>query len=114
MSDGRLPPRLEVPALMRRAQTEGGFATVLRKGDPEGGALLLLVSSRGRHFACLERILAVSGAYEWHQLGPGDSADSDEVAAFLAKRRQFDPDLWLVELDIAEPERFVAETTASG
>jgi hypothetical protein len=114
MSGGRLPPRLEVPALMRRAQTEGGFATVLRKGDPEGGALLLLISSRGRHCACLERILGVSGAYEWRQLGPADSADSAEVASFLAKRRQFDPDLWLVELDIAEPERFVAETTASG
>jgi hypothetical protein len=114
MSGGRLPPRLEVPALIRRAETQGGFATVLRKGDPEGGALLLLVSSRGRHIACLERVLGVSGVYKWHALGPGDSADSAEVAAFLAKRRQFDPDLWLVELDIAEPERFIAETTSSG
>ena len=114
MSGGRLPPRLEVPALVRRAETQGGFATVLRKGDPEGGALLLLVSSRGRHVGCLERILGIRGAYEWHQLGPGDSAGPEEVASFLAKRRQFDPDIWLVELDIAEPERFIAETTASG
>ncbi|HEX6661531.1 MAG TPA: DUF1491 family protein [Sphingomicrobium sp.] len=114
MSGGRLPPRLEVPAIIRRAETQGGFATVLRKGDPEGGALILLVSSRGRHFACLERILGMSGAYEWHRLGPGDSASPAEVAAFLAKRRQFDPDLWLVELDIAAPERFIAETTSSG
>ena len=114
MSGGRLPPRLEVPAIVRRAETEGGFATVLRKGDPEGGALLLLISSRGRYCACLERILTISGGYEWHELGPGESADSAEVAAFLAKRGQFDPDLWLVELDIADPERFIAETTASG
>src|SRR5262245_52835401 len=114
MSGGRLPPRLEVPALVRRAEIQGGFATVLHKGDPEGGALLLLVSSRGRHIAGLERILGLGGGYEWRATGPGDSAESAEVAAFLAKRRQFDPDLWVVELDIAEPERFIAETTSSG
>jgi hypothetical protein len=114
MSGGRLPPRLEVPALIRRAEAQGGFATVLHKGDPEGGAVLLVVSSRGRHVAGLQRILGMSGAYEWRATGPTDSADSGEVAAFLAKQRQFDPDLWVVELDIAEPERFIAETTGSG
>jgi len=25
-----------------------------------------------------------------------------------------DPDFWLIELDIADPERFIAETTSSG
>lgn len=114
MSGGRLPPRLEVPALLRRAESQGGFATVLHKGDPEGGAVLLLVSCRGRHVASLQRILGRGGGYEWRATGPGDSADSAEVAAFLAKQRQFDPDLWVVELDIAEPERFVAETTHVG
>lgn len=114
MSAGRLPPRLEVPALVRRAEAEGGFATVLHKGDPEGGSVLLFVGSRGRHVACLERILGMDGAYQWRAAGPAESAKSAEVASFLAKRRQFDPDVWAVELDIAEPERFIAETTASG
>ena len=114
MSGGRLPPRLEVPALLRRAEAQGGFATVVHKGDPESGAVLLLVSSRGRHVASLQRILAMNGSYEWQATGPGDSADSAEVARFLTKQRQFDPDLWVVELDIAEPERFIAETTCLG
>ena len=114
MSGGRLPPRLEVPALLRRAEAQGGFATVLNKGDPEGGALLLVVTSRGRHATILERILGISGAYEWRTVGPSETAESAEVASFLAKRRQFDPDLWLIELDIAEPERFIAETTSEG
>jgi hypothetical protein len=114
MSGGRLPPRLEVPALLRRAESQGGFATVLHKGDPEGGAVLLVITSRGRHVGCLERILALSGGYDWRAAGPGESAESAEVASFLAKRRQFDPDLWLIELDIARPERFIAETTSEG
>jgi hypothetical protein len=114
MSGGRLPPRLEVPALIRRAETQGGFATVLHRGDPESGAVLLLVSSRGRHFGGLERVLGAGGGYQWRTVGPAESAESAEVAAFLAKRRQFDPDLWAVELDIAQPERFIAETTSAG
>ena len=34
------------------------------------------------------------------------------VADFLAKRARFDTDFWAIELDIAAPERFIAETTA--
>jgi hypothetical protein len=30
---------------------------------------------------------------------------------FVASRERFDTDFWLIELDIAEPERFIAETT---
>jgi len=70
MSGGRLPPRLEVPAVLRRAESQGGFATVLGRGDPESGAMLLVVTSRGRHVGCLERILGMGGAYEWRTAGP--------------------------------------------
>ena len=114
MSDGRLPAKLEVSGLLRNIEAEGGFATIVHRGDAEGGALLLVVSSRGRHVACLERILGVSGGYQWRSTGPAESAGSQDLAAFLAKRTRFDPDLWIVELDIAEPERFIAETTSAG
>ena len=84
------------------------------KVDPERGSLLLLVTSRGRHFACLERILNLDGSYRWETVGPGNSASSEEVADFVANRARFDEDLWAIELDIADPERFIAETTAVG
>ena len=100
--------------LVRRAQAQGDFAAILRKGDPERGALLLVVSSRGQHVACLERTLGLGGKYAWRRIGPADSAESEEVAEFLAKRARFDTDSWAIELDIADPERFIAETTAIG
>ena len=87
---------------------------MVRKGDPERGSILLLVTSRGRHFACLERVLNVDGSYCWQAVGPGDSAGSLEIGDFLARRARFDEDYWAIELDIAEPERFIAETTALG
>jgi hypothetical protein len=86
----------------------------MKKGDPERGSLLLFVSSRGRHFACLERVLNLDGSYRWQPAGPSDSAGSVEIADFLARRARFDEDLWAIELDIAEPERFIAETTGLG
>ncbi len=86
----------------------------MKKGDPDRGSLLILVSSRGRHVACLERVLNLDGSYQWQAAGPGDSAGSAEIADFLARRARFDEDMWAVELDIADPERFIAETTSVG
>ena len=87
----------------------------MRKGDAERGSLLIFVTSRGRH-------VAMSGARAWdstaiiagRRRGRGESAGSVEIADFLAKRARFDEDLWAIELDIAEPERFIAETTSNG
>ena len=93
---------------------EGGFATVMRKGNADRGSLLLIVMSRSRHVACLERILDLDGNYRWQITGPGDSASSVDISAFVERRARFDDDLWAIELDIAEPERFIAETNALG
>ena len=86
----------------------------MKRGDADRGSLLIFISSRGRHVACLERMPSLSGGYQWIVTGPDESASSAEIADFLAKRTRFDPDSWALELDIAEPERFIAETTSSG
>jgi hypothetical protein len=86
----------------------------MRKGDDERGSLLLFVSSRGAHVTTLERILNLDGSYNWQRVGPSESAGSAEIGDFLARRARFDEDLWAIELDIADPERFIAETTSEG
>ena len=114
MSNDRLPAAVEAAALVRRAQADGNFAAVIKKGDPDRGAMLLLVSSRGRHIACLERTLSLSGSYSWERIGPGESASSADIRELLARRTRFDADFWAIELDIADSERFIAETIAVG
>jgi hypothetical protein len=86
----------------------------MKKGDAERGSLLLLISSRGVHIACLERVLNLDGTYAWQRAGPSESASSAEIRDFLAKRARFDEDCWAIELDIADAERFIAETTSAG
>ncbi|MEO7276899.1 MAG: DUF1491 family protein [Sphingomicrobium sp.] len=109
----RLPAHLEVGSILRRAASAGEFATVIKKGDPERGSVLILVASRGRHVAALERVLGIDGEYRWQATGPAESVGSMQISDFLAKRARFDENFWAIELDIADPERFVAETIAS-
>jgi hypothetical protein len=111
---GRLSASVEAAGLIRRAEAEGDFGVLLRKGDAERGAILIVVRSRGRYVCCLERTLGLDGRYAWASAGP-DPAEADEkLALFLGRRIEFDPDSWLIELDIAQPERFIAETTSAG
>ena len=110
----QLPTHVEVAGILRRVAAAGDFATVMRKGDPDQGSLLIFVSSRGQHAAILERVLGPNGSYGWQATRPDESKSSARVADFLARRARFDEDLWAIELDIADPERFIAETTSSG
>ena len=114
MAAGRLAASVEAASLIRRAEVAGDFATVLRKGDPERGSLLLVIRSRGNYAACLERSHSMDGDYRWAVVGPAERESEEKLADFLQKRVSFDRDLWLIELDIAQPERFIAETTFAG
>ena len=86
----------------------------MRKGDPERGSLLILVTSRGENIAVLERVLSLDGDYKWQATKAPESPGSEDMVNFLARRASFDEDLWAIELDIADPERFIAETTRLG
>ena len=108
----RLPAHVEAAAIMRRVEAEGGFATVLRKGDPDRGALILVLQERGEFRGILERELGPNFTYEW--IVQDLSGFRIRRANSIARQARFDADLWLIELDIAEPERFIAETTGSG
>ena len=112
--DSRLPARLEASSLVRRAEAEGGSGMILARGDPDRGAWVVLIARRGVHAACLERQLGPGGQYDWAQVGPATGADESEVGEWAQKRRRFDSDSWLIELDVPQPERFIAETTAIG
>ena len=110
----RLPAHIEAAAIMRRAEADGGFATVLRKGDPDRGALTLLLIKRGEFCGILEREPGPNFTYQWAFKEADQRLGSDSLADLIARRDRFDADSWLIELDIAEPERFIAETIRLG
>ena len=108
-----MEPRLQssvlAGALMRRAGQEGGFAAVIAKGDPTSGAILLVLAERGTRLRILERAMHGAGGYSWQDVGNRTVGNAQETEKFLSRRREFDPDLWIIELDVPSTEHFVAE-----
>lgn len=102
----RLAASVVATALMRQAEAEGGFAAVLSKGDPTAGAILVILAEKGRKLRIMERILQPDGVYAWQGTAPQALANEDQLKKFLDRRRKFDPDIWVLELDIASHERF--------
>lgn len=109
MSD-RLATELRVGALLRRVNDAGGIAMVLAKGDRHDGAILILTYEKSRFSGILEPVAPIDGAARLERVGPDLSCDSTQVADYWQRRRHADPDLWVIELDIASAEWFAAET----
>jgi len=108
----RLKSRFLVDLLLRRAEAAGGFAAVLAKGDDTSGIILVQCSDRGVAGPLLERRFALDGRYIWEPVGPEDPKDGESRANYQERRRNADPDLWIVELDIADAPQLVAEWAA--
>jgi hypothetical protein len=112
-----MEPRLQssvlVSALIKRAEAEGGFAAVVAKGDSSAGSILVILVERGGKPRFLERVLQPDGSYAWQDTGNEDAVNGEDAGKFLAKRRKFDPDLWILELDVPSAERFTAEMNES-
>ena len=113
MTEARLRSALLVNGLARLADSQGGFAAVLAKGDAEAGAVLVILAEKGRKLRILERAMQGDGRYIWQDIGTQALGSTEETEKFLGKRRKFDPDIWLIELDIPSAERFTAEMNES-
>jgi hypothetical protein len=105
--DSRIAASVLASGLIRKAEGDGGFGAVLAKGDPTAGSILVILLERGENPRLFERLLQPGGRYSWKEGGnPG------RVPDFIAKRRRFDPDIWVLELDVPSTERFAAEMNA--
>ena len=102
--EARLASSVLAAALIRRAESEGGFGAVLSKGDATAGAIAVILMERGGGERLFERILQPDGGYRWDEAASGSQA----IRELIARRRRFDPDLWVIELNVPSVERFVA------
>jgi hypothetical protein len=110
----RLASSVLATALLRRAEGEGGFGAVLAKGDATAGSILVVLLEKGGNPRILERVLQGDGLYSWVIVPTQAGGKAEEVPAFIARRRRFDPDLWVLELDIPSAERFADGMNAIG
>lgn len=106
--DARLPAHLEASAMIRLAEAQGGFGMVLAKGEREAGTVLLLTTQRNENATLWERMPQLDGTRPYIAAKRQNDEKRQDFADYVERRRQQDPDIWIIELDIADPERFIA------
>lgn len=109
--DARLPAHLEVAGLIRAVESAGGFAMVLQKGEKDAGVILILTMEQGANARLWERMPQLDGSRAFVCTKIQDPENNKELDDYVDRRKRSDPDCWVIELDIGNPERFVAGTT---
>ena len=94
----RLKTHITASALLRRAQAGGLFATVAHRGDPDGGVLWVKVLD-GRRAALWAERYGTAGEESGFAARTEGFVDEAEADAVVAREREFDRDLWLIEIE---------------
>lgn len=110
----RLPSGVLVSAMLRRVNDAGGIGTLLARGDAQAGAILVITLEKGVNAGIYERGIGPNGGVELLRVGPQSTDNTTEIFDYWQRRRARDPDLWVIELDIAQAKRFAAETIVQG
>jgi hypothetical protein len=107
----RLKSDFIVAALVRRANAEGAFAAVVRRGAPEAGAIFV-------------KVARLDGTADLYAPAPQSVFDDDtgdvrlfeivmqgarehETDTRLLSERKFDPDLWIIEIEDRQGRHFL-------
>ena len=81
-------------------------AVVVKRGDPDGGAVILRLNRLDGTSHVFAQARTATGERAWAKASGADAegrlADAD-VEAYIARQRKFDPDLWVLEIE--DPER---------
>ncbi len=102
----RLRSDIFVSALVRRVFSAGDYAAVLQKGAPEAGAIFIRQRRRDGT-ECLYAPAPQSFFDEDQADGRLfelrlESGDAGALDALIERERRFDPDCWVVELDVED------------
>ncbi|QCK86594.1 DUF1491 family protein [Phreatobacter aquaticus] len=103
-----------VSAFLRRVRLEGGFAVLRRRGALEAGAIAVVVSRAADRLVALY-LQAPQSAFD--DTKPADRlfvsaypdlfVEEERVNAKLAREIDFDPDLWIVDVEDRDGRSFL-------
>jgi hypothetical protein len=102
-----------VHALIRRVELAGAFATIVRRGDARGGAVLVKTIDR-KTGACRLWAEATGADGEPIWMRPTASDVEADIDAYIARAARIDPDVWVVEIEDADGQRFLTEAVEKG
>ena len=98
LSGERLSSKLVAQACLRAAETAGNMAVILRRGDPDSGALFVKALARDRQARLFGQTIDYDGSAAWRSLTGGAPAQETDIDARLAREAKIDPDIWVIEV----------------
>lgn len=105
--EARLPAHVEATGLIRAVEAAGGFGMVVAKGERDAGTLLVICCENGTNARLYERMPQLDRSRSWTLTKAEDTENKTEFVEYWRRRKRQDADLWVIELDIANAERFI-------
>jgi hypothetical protein len=103
----RLKSSLYVQALIRRCETAGASAYLVRRGAEEAGAIFIKLNRLDGNLTVMSQ---ASRGDERVWVRPlGEAANEARVSEYFAKQIRIDPDIWIVEIEDRGGRTFVDE-----
>ncbi len=91
-------------ALVRRCDIAAIGAAVTARGDPDAGAIFVKLCGRDTSATVLAQARRADGTLGWMRATGAVPVAETEADAYIARQRQRDPDLWVVEIETTDPE----------
>ncbi|MBV8778311.1 MAG: DUF1491 family protein [Alphaproteobacteria bacterium] len=102
--EARLKTSIRVTALIRRCDLAAIGVAVTARGDPDAGAMLVKLCGRDTRAMVLSQTRSPGGTLGWMRATGAVPVAEAEADAYVARQRQRDPDLWVIEIETAAPE----------
>ncbi|MEM9710481.1 MAG: DUF1491 family protein [Pseudomonadota bacterium] len=108
----RLAARVWIDAYLRRLDLANIPAHIASKGDATAGAVMVKVATMDGQAVCYQRSFdLMTGERAWTVLAEGAEAEIEEA---LGRQRQFDPDLWIIEVEDRHGRHLLDEDGLAG
>lgn len=98
MSGARVKAGIWVSMALRLGNADGRYGTVVRKGDPDAGGVLVVLRHGGQ-VVVLSQMRSADGELAWMRATGPAPVDDSAADVYIARQVKFDPDLWVLEFE---------------
>ena len=99
MSEARLKSDLLIQAAVRICSRRGVAAMVIRRGDPDAGAICIKLNRMEGGFVVLNQARLKNGQLGWLAADGADGVSEADADACITRATRYDPDLWILEIE---------------
>ncbi len=110
----RLKSGIRVKALIRHCAAEAVPALVVRKGDETAGGVFVKVNRLDGMADVYSEARRGGGARVWMRATGPDPVPEADADAYIGRQAQYDPDIWVVEIEDRQGRHFLGEEVDLG